>query len=69
MSELIPYIITFMIVYDLSIHLVYTFEWDEKIIKKKLNWWPPWLGLKYQIFWITYWGIALILMLIYIFLK
>lgn len=69
MIEKIPYLIIAMIVYDLSIHWVYTFEVDKWIIKRKLNWWPPWWGLKYQIFWISYWAIALILMLIHVLFR
>lgn len=68
MIQIIPIIIIFMIIYDLSIHLVYTFNKDKLLIKSKLNWWPPWYGIKYQVFWITYWSIALILMLIHIFI-
>ena len=64
--ELIPYIIVLMIIYDLSIHFVYLFNLDEKIIKRKLNWWFNWWGKKYQIFWIFYWLVVLVLMLIFI---
>lgn len=66
MIELIPYIIIVMIIYDLSIHFVYTFEFDEWLIKRNLNWWLNWWGLKYQIFWISYWTTALILMILYV---
>ena len=69
MIEVILYIIVAMIIYDLSVHFVYLFNLDEKIIKVKLNWWLNWWGLKYQVFWIIYWSIALILMLVYIFLR
>ncbi|MBP6857533.1 hypothetical protein KBC25_03865 [Candidatus Pacearchaeota archaeon] len=66
MIENIPYLILLMIIYDLSVHFVYAFKFDEKIIKKKLNWWPNLWGDKYQAFWITYWVIALVLVIIYI---
>lgn len=66
MIELIPYLIIAMIAYDLSVHFAYTFQFDEWLIKKKLNWWFNWWGLKYQIFWIIYWMTALILMIIYV---
>ncbi|MGY4884328.1 MAG: hypothetical protein ACP5NZ_01990 [Nanobdellota archaeon] len=69
MIEIIPYLILLMIIYDLSVHFAYAFNLDEKIIKKKLNWWPNWWGNKYQIFWITYWIIALMLVVIYIVFK
>jgi len=66
MVQIIPYIIIAMIVYDLSIHLIYLLNANEWIIKRKLNWWLNWWGLKYQIFWIIYWLIALMLMIIYV---
>ncbi len=69
MIEKIPYLIVLMIIYDLSFHFVYAFNFDEKIIKKKLNWWPNLWGNKYQAFWITYWIIALILLVVYIVLR
>ena len=66
MIEVILYIIILMILYDLSIHFVYLFNFDKKIIKKNLNWWFNWWGIKYQIFWMIYWLIALFLMIIYV---
>jgi len=67
--EIIPYIIALMILYDLSIHIIYLLGKEDFFLKRKLNYWPQWHGVKYQIFWTIYWGITLILMLIYIILK
>jgi len=50
MIEIIPYVVLFMIAYDLSIHFVYFFKWDKLIIKRKLNWWFNYWGIKYQLF-------------------
>jgi len=66
MIEIIPYVVLFMIAYDLSIHFVYFFKWDKLIIKRKLNWWFNYWGIKYQLFWIIYWSIALLFLLAYI---
>ena len=69
--EIIPYIVTLMIFYDLSIHLVYLFKKEDFFLKRNLNWWPKWdrWGKKerdfYQIFWNFYWGTAFLLMIIY----
>ena len=60
-------IVAFMILYDLSIHLVFLFKKENYLINKRLNWWPDFRKLSsktYQIFWNTYWIIAAILILI-----
>ena len=67
--DLLLYLVILMIMYDLSVHLVYLCKKDELILKKKINWWPQWWGVKYQIFWISFWSIALILLVIYALLK
>jgi len=73
--DIILYIITLMIFYDFSIHLVYLFKKEEFFLKRKLNWWPKWdmWGKKermfYQIFWNTYWGSAFILMVLYLIFR
>ena len=73
MLEFIPYIVTFMILYDWSIHLVYLAGKEDYFFKRKINWWPNWdrwekkERIRYQIFWNVYWGSAFLLMIIYIF--
>ncbi len=63
-------IVTLMIFYDLSIHFVYLLGFEKKIIEKKINWWPNWdrwgkvERKQYQIFWNSFWGTALVLMII-----
>jgi hypothetical protein len=69
MIEFIPYFVIAMIIYDLSIHFVYFTNRDKWILKRKLNWWPAWWGNKYQIFWISFWTLALILMISYVLLR
>ena len=71
MKQFIPFIIAGMIFYDLSIHLVYLFKKEEFIFAKKLNWWPDWregsiTKISYQVFWSLYWGLGLILILIFL---
>ncbi len=67
--ELLPWIVLAMIIYDLSVHLVYTLGLDKKILKKRLNWWPAWYGIKYQIFWISYWTLAFVLLSVYLIFR
>ena len=67
MQELLLSIIALMIFYDLSIHLVYLFRKDKFLLKSKFIWWPNWQkwGEKeqhqYQVFWSTFWAVALVL--------
>lgn len=68
-QTIIPYIVTLMIFYDLSIHAVYLFGFEKFLLKRKINFWPELNGKKYQIFWTTYWGIAFILAFLYIFTR
>jgi len=69
MIKILPWIVLAMIIYDLSIHLVYTFGFDKWIIKRKLNWWLLWYGMKYQKFWISYWTLAFILLAVYLIFR
>ncbi len=61
-------LLVLMIAYDLSIHIIYLLGFEDFFLKRKINYWPRWhwRGRKYQLFWATYWSIALILALIYI---
>lgn len=67
MISFIPYILALMIIYDFSIHLIYLLGMEEFFLKRKINYWPEWEGRKYQVFWSIFWGIALVLILIYIY--
>lgn len=76
MIEWIPWIVAGMILYDLSIHLAYLFGKDEFLLDRNINWWPTfWTKKKgfnwraYQRFWGTYWGIAFVLMVIYLIFR
>jgi hypothetical protein len=75
MVYLIPYIVTGLILYDLSIHIVYLIKKQEYVFKKNLHWWPKWDSSteqgkhSYQVFWSTYWGTAFVLMIIYLTFK
>jgi len=60
-----------MVVYDFSIHLIFLFGKEGFFIKQHLNYWPEWEDKniskkRYQQFWTAFWGIAVILLLIYI---
>ena len=66
MIELIPYIVLAMIFYDLSIHFVFLVGWSDWILERKINWWQRFIKIDYQVFWNVYWGIAFILMLMYV---
>ncbi|TSC69463.1 MAG: hypothetical protein G01um101456_144 [Parcubacteria group bacterium Gr01-1014_56] len=59
------YIVLGMIGYDLLIHLIYFFGVEQFFLKRKINFWPEWSGLKYQTFWTLFWGIAFLSLLIY----
>ena len=61
------YILAIMIFYDLSIHLLYMAGFEQFFLKRKINYWPELHGKKYQVFWAAYWGIAFIIILIYLF--
>ncbi len=69
----LAYIALGMIFYDLSIHIVYLFGKQNFFLKRKLNYWPEWnrsdmkrANLRYQQFWSLFWGIAFILLLVYL---
>ena len=69
-----------MILWDLSIHIIDKFKWRNKFIESKSifsYYYPHFWGKypyvneehgrkRYDYFWITYWGTALILLIIYI---
>lgn len=69
-AEIIPYILAVMIFYDLSLHLL------ELLLKKRAlkirYYWPKFLTnrrfdrRKYTMFWTAYWGLAFVLILLYI---
>lgn len=65
-QELFLYILLVMIGYDLLIHLVYLCGFEQFFLKRKINFWPEWIGRKYQIFWSLFWGTAFALVLGYI---
>jgi len=74
MIKYIPFIVTGMILYDLSIHFVYLIKKEKYFLDRNLNWWPNFPKLKekidniYQLFWNIYWGIAFLLMAVYLYL-
>ena len=51
-----------MIAYDLSIHIIYLFKKEEYFLVRNINYWPNWTGFRYQIFWSSFWAIALALL-------
>lgn len=61
-----------MIFYDLYLHVIETIIGNWRKAKKKVYYWPPSKIFKfdgdgfYNIFWTVYWGIAFILILIYL---
>lgn len=64
-------IVLMMVIYDLSIHVVFLLSIEDFLIKNKINWWPNFKNLNkkiYQIFWVSYWSIAVVLMIIGIFI-
>lgn len=74
MIELL-YIVAIMIAYDFMLHLIKTIIGDKDKTKKKWYYWPPTkiLGRPgnrklYNYFWTSYWGFALILVILSIFL-
>lgn len=83
MTDYILYILAIMIFWDLSIHVIDKFKmgiWF-KNSKSKLSYYyphfwgkPPFVSeecgrMRYDYFWISYWGIALTLLITYIILK
>lgn len=58
------YLVIAMVVYDLSIHLLYLFGLETFFLRRGLNYWPEWTGRKYQAFWSCFWGTALIILLL-----
>lgn len=75
MIKYIPYIITGMIIYDLSIHFLYLIKKEKFFLDHKLNWWPNFPKLEkkyesiYQVFWNVFWAVALLLMVAYLIYK
>mgnify|MGYP001588650619 CR=1 FL=1 len=67
--DFILYILLIMIFYDLSIHLIYLLGFEKFFLGRRINYWPEWSGRKYQRFWSGFWGLAFILLLIYIVFK
>lgn len=69
----LPYIVLAMVIYDLSIHLVYLLDKQNFFLDRHLNYWPEWRGKDqkagrrhYQQFWSFYWSTAAVLLLIYL---
>jgi len=83
MIDIILYLVSIMIFWDLSIHIIDKMKWEDKFINSKSifsYYYPHFWGKyphvekeqgrrRYDRFWITYWSTALILLIIYIFLK
>jgi hypothetical protein len=84
--DIILYILTIMIFWDFSSHVIQLLGFRDKFLKSKslLSYYYPhfrWRktpngpierknGQKYyDIFWTLYWGLAFVLLLVYIFLK
>ena len=66
--DVILYIVGVMIFYDFSLHLLRLIMGLEKARKIKY-YWPTFLigkTKRYEIFWAVYWGIALVLVIVYI---
>ena len=60
----LPYIVLAMIAYDFSIHLIYLLGKQDFFLKRNLNYWPERISKKrYQQFWTTFWGTAVVLLL------
>lgn len=68
-QQILLYLVLIMILYDLSIHLIYFFKKENFFLKRKINYWPEWSGRKYQTFWILFWGTAFMALLVYILIK
>ncbi len=70
--DIILYFLAVMIFYDFSLHALRLALGLERARKIKC-WWPNFLTGKknrrrYEIFWDVYWGIAFVLIVIYIFI-
>lgn len=52
-----------MILYDLSIHLIFLFGKQDFWLKRGINYWPEGSKRQYQIFWSAFWSIAFLLLL------
>lgn len=66
-SDLILYILGILIFYDFSLHLMELIAGKEQARKIKYYWLEFPNRKRYTLFWTIYWGIALLLILIYIF--
>ncbi len=66
--QILILVVTLMIAYDLSIHLIYLVGKENFFIDRKINYWPNFGGHRraYQIFWSVYWATAFILLLLYL---
>lgn len=71
---LIPIVLGIMILYDFHLHVIETISGSwEKAWNRKYYWPPSKIANKkessmfYNIFWTSYWGLAFILVLIYVF--
>lgn len=67
----LAWIVLTMIIYDWSVHLIFLFGKQKAFMNRKLNYWPEWKDktkskLRYQQFWSLFWGIAFVLLLIYL---
>ena len=71
-AEILVYIVTLMVLYDWSIHLIYLFRKEDWFFKHKLRYWPNFgKGKKfnrrfYDVVWTMYWFIAFLLLISYI---
>ena len=67
-QDFLLYIVALMILYDLSIHIIYLLKIDEYLLKNNLNYWPNFKKYSkniYQLFWTIYWGGAFIILIFY----
>ena len=69
--ENLIYIVLAMIVYDFSIHLIFLLKKQDFFLDRGLNYWPEWKDDKnatvyYQRFWTAYWGLAWVLLILYL---
>lgn len=65
------YMVLAMIVYDLSVHIIFLMNKQDFFLKRGLNYWPEWKDknkakVRYQQFWTAFWGMAAVLLLIHL---
>lgn len=72
--KILVYVVLLMVLYDFSVHVIFMFHKEDFFLSRHLNYWPEWKDktvskVRYQQFWTIYWGVAAILLLIYLINK